>query len=130
MPDHNSVDEHVEWLKSRLDYRSEMAAAYREARSLEPVRVAEELRDLYSTAGVLVVDAQGHGVISAKIASTVHDTFHAFMLAELDRHEKTTPELLGAPQVRQNRTKRKNGSLSIGHRTSIEGRTSFRDWPV
>jgi serine phosphatase RsbU (regulator of sigma subunit) len=40
-----------------------------------------------------VVDAQGHGVISAKIASTVHDTFHAFMLAELDRHGKTTPEL-------------------------------------
>ena len=40
-----------------------------------------------------MVDAQGHGVISAKIASTVHDTFHAFMLAELDRHGKTTPEL-------------------------------------
>jgi hypothetical protein len=45
------------------------------------------------TAGVLVVDAQGHGVISAKIASTVHDTFHAFVLSELDRHGKTTPEL-------------------------------------
>jgi hypothetical protein len=40
-----------------------------------------------------VVDAQGHGVISAKIASTVHDTFHAFVLSELDRHGKTTPEL-------------------------------------
>jgi serine phosphatase RsbU (regulator of sigma subunit) len=93
MPDHNSVDDHVEWLKSRLDYRSEMEAAYREARSLEQVRVAEELGDLHSTAGVLVVDAQGHGVISAKIASTVHDTFHAFVLSELDRHGKTTPEL-------------------------------------
>lgn len=93
MPDHNSVDDHVEWLKSRLDYRSEMEAAYREARSLEQLRVAEDLRDLYSTAGVLVVDAQGHGVISAKIASTVHDTFHAFMLSELDRHGKTTPDL-------------------------------------
>jgi serine phosphatase RsbU (regulator of sigma subunit) len=93
MPDHNSVDDHVEWLKSRLDYRSEMEAAYREARSLEQVRVAEELRDLHSTAGVLVVDAQGHGVISAKIASTVHDTFHAFVLSELDRYGKTTPEL-------------------------------------
>jgi hypothetical protein len=40
-----------------------------------------------------VVDAQGHGVISAKIASTVHDTFHALMLSELDRYGKTTPDL-------------------------------------
>jgi len=44
------------------------------------VRIAEDLHELYSTAGVLVVDAQGHGIISAKIASTVHDTFHALML--------------------------------------------------
>ena len=93
MPDHNSVDEHVEWLKSRLDYRPEMEVTYREARSLEQLHVAEDLRDLYGTAGVLVVDAQGHGVISAKIASTVHDTFHAFMLSELDRYGKTTPNL-------------------------------------
>jgi hypothetical protein len=28
-----------------------------------------------------------------KVASTVHDTFHAFMLSELDRWGKTTPEL-------------------------------------
>jgi serine phosphatase RsbU (regulator of sigma subunit) len=52
------------------------------------------LRDLCSTAGVLVVDAQGHGIISAKIASTVHDTFHALMLTELDRYGKVTPEFL------------------------------------
>jgi serine phosphatase RsbU (regulator of sigma subunit) len=51
------------------------------------------LRDLYSSAGVLVVDAQGHGIISAKIASTVHDAFHALMLTELDRYGKTTPML-------------------------------------
>jgi serine phosphatase RsbU (regulator of sigma subunit) len=51
------------------------------------------LSDLSSTAGILVVDAQGHGIISAKIASTVHDTFHALMLVELDRYGKTTPEL-------------------------------------
>jgi serine phosphatase RsbU (regulator of sigma subunit) len=57
------------------------------------VRVAEDLRELYTTAGVLVVDAQGHGIISAKIASTVHDTFHALMLSELDHRGKTTPEL-------------------------------------
>ncbi len=54
---------------------------------------AENLRELYTTAGVLLVDAQGHGVISAKIASTVHDTFHAFILAELDRYGRTTPKL-------------------------------------
>jgi len=71
-----------------------MEADYRFARSSEQVRVAEDLRDLYSTAGVLVVDAQGHGIISAKIASTVHDTFHALMLTELDRYGKTTPMLL------------------------------------
>jgi len=39
------------------------------------------------------VDAQGHGIISAKIASTVHDTFHALMLSELDHRGKTTAEL-------------------------------------
>jgi serine phosphatase RsbU (regulator of sigma subunit) len=39
------------------------------------------------------VDAEGHGIISAKVASTVHDTFHAFMLSELDRWGKTTPDL-------------------------------------
>ena len=89
----NSVDDHVEWLKSRPGYRSEMETEYRDARSSEQVRVAEDLHELYSTAGVLLVDAQGHGIISAKIASTVHDTFHAFMLSELDRRGKTTPEL-------------------------------------
>src|SRR5579885_1047816 len=93
-PIRNSVDDHVQWLKSNPDYRSEMEAEYRFARSSEQVRVAEELRNLCSTAGVLVVDAQGHGVISAKIASTVHDTFHALMLTELDRYGRTTPMLL------------------------------------
>lgn len=92
-PPRNSVDDHVEWLRSRPDYSPEMEAEYRAARSLEQVRVAEDLHELYSTAGVLLVDAQGHGLISAKIASTVHDTFQAFMLSELDRHGTTTPEL-------------------------------------
>src|SRR6266481_9317718 len=68
----NSVDEHVEWLKSRSGYKPEMETEYREARSSEQVRVAEDLHELYSSAGVLVVDAQGHGIISATIASTVH----------------------------------------------------------
>ena len=92
-PPRNSVDDHVDWLKSRPGFRSEMETEYRKARSSEQVRVAEDLEELYTTAGVLLVDAQGHGIISAKIASTVHDTFHALMLAELDRRGKITPEL-------------------------------------
>jgi serine phosphatase RsbU (regulator of sigma subunit) len=59
---------------------------------LEQIRIAENLQQLYSIAGVLLVDAEGHGIISAKIASTVHDTFHAFMLSELDRYGATTPD--------------------------------------
>ena len=90
-PLRNSVDDHVEWLKPRPGFRSEMETEYRTARSSEQVRVAEDMEELYTTAGVLLVDAQGHGIISAKIASTVRDTFHALMLAELDRRGKTTP---------------------------------------
>jgi serine phosphatase RsbU (regulator of sigma subunit) len=90
---HNSVDDQVKWLKSRPGFKPEMEAAYREARSSEQVRVAEDLRELNNTGGVLLVDAQGHGVIAAKIASTVHDTFHALMLSELDHRGRTTPEL-------------------------------------
>lgn len=88
----NLVDDHVNWLKSKPGYKPEMESAYREARSSEQARAAEDLRELCSTAGVLLVDAEGHGIIAAKIASTVHDTFHALMLAELDRRGKTTPE--------------------------------------
>src|SRR6201997_1383225 len=96
----NSVDDHVEWLKSRPGYKPETEMEYRAARSSEQVRVAEDLHELYSTAGVLVVDAQGHGIISAKIASTVHDTFHALMLSELDHRGKTTPELFERVNLR------------------------------
>ena len=92
-PPRNSVDDHVEWLKSRPGFRPEMETEYRDARSSEEIRIAEDLHDLYNMAGVLLVDAQGHGVISAKIASTVHDTFHALMLSELDHRGKTTLEL-------------------------------------
>lgn len=92
-PPRNSVDDHVEWLKSRSGNKFGLEGEYRAARSSEQVRVAEDLHALYSTAGVLLVDAQGHGIIAAKIASTVHDTFHALMLSELDHRGKTTPEL-------------------------------------
>ena len=96
----NSVDEHVQWLKSKPGYNSAVAAEYRKAKSSEQLRIAENLQELYTTAGVLLVDAQGHGIISAKIASTVHDTFHALMLAELDRNGKTTPELFEKTNLR------------------------------
>ena len=99
-PVRNSVDDHVQWLKGTTGYRPEMEAEYRFARSSEQVRAAEDLRALCSTAGVLVVDAQGHGIISAKIASTVHDTFHALMLTELDHYGKVTPELLETLNLR------------------------------
>jgi len=89
----NSVDDHVRWLRTKPDYQPDMETAYREARSSEQARVAENLRELHTTAGVLLVDAQGHGIIAAKIASTVHDTFHALMLSELDHQGKTTPDL-------------------------------------
>src|SRR5438128_1130383 len=115
-PPRNSVDDHVEWLRSRPDYRSEMEAEYRAARSSEQVRVAEALHELYSTAGVLLVDAQGHGLISAKIASTVHDTFHAFMLSELDHHGMTTPELFENINLRLAHSVTARNALGIGER--------------
>jgi serine phosphatase RsbU (regulator of sigma subunit) len=92
-PIRNIVDDHIEWLKSTPGYQPEMEAEYRFSKSCEQVRVAEDLPELYTTAGILIVDAEGHGTISAKIASTVHDTFHALLLEELDRFGKTTPEL-------------------------------------
>jgi len=89
----NLVDDHVKWLSLRSILNGVEEAEYRRAKSSEQLRVADNLGELYTTAGVLLVDAQGHGIISAKIASTVHDTFHALMLSELDQYGKTTPEL-------------------------------------
>jgi serine phosphatase RsbU (regulator of sigma subunit) len=89
----NAVDEHVRWLASKSEPGQVREAEYRRAKSSEQLMIADNLRDLYTTAGVLLVDAEGHGIISAKIASTVHDTFHAFILSELDHYGKTTPEL-------------------------------------
>lgn len=89
----NGVDAHVRWLESRPGYTAADATQYRKAKSSEQLRIAEELEDLYTTAGVLLVDAQGHDLIAAKIASTVHDTFHTAMLSELDSYGKPTPAL-------------------------------------
>jgi len=99
-PPCNSVDDHVRWMKSRFGFKAEMETEYRRARSSEQVRAAEDLQELYSTAGILLVDAQGHGIIAAKIASTVHDTFHALMLSELDHRGETTPEMFERINVR------------------------------
>jgi serine phosphatase RsbU (regulator of sigma subunit) len=89
----NPVDAYVQWLKGRPDYVPAQAAEYRKSKRSEQLMVAENLQELYTVAGVLLVDAQGHGIISAKIASTVHDTFQAFMLSDLGRYGTTTPEL-------------------------------------
>lgn len=88
----NEVDIHVLWMEKRDGHTVEDEIGYRKAKSSEQLRVAEHLNELYDMAGVLLVDAQGHGIIAAKIASTVHDTFHAFMLSELDRIGKTTTD--------------------------------------
>lgn len=112
----NAVDDHVQWLKGTPGYRPEMEAQYRFARSSEEVRVAENLRELYSTAGVLLVDAQGHGIIAAKIASTIHDAFHALMLTELDRYGKATPELLENLNLRLAQSVTARNALGISER--------------
>ena len=89
----NEVDVHVQWPSSRAGYTDADGLQYRKAKSSEQLRIAENLQELYTTAEVLLVDAQGHGIIAAKIASTVHDTLHAFMLTELDRSGTITPAL-------------------------------------
>ena len=79
---------------------SNRRSGVQKAKSSEQLRIAKDLPDLLTTAGVLIVDAQGHGIISAKIASTVHDTFHALMLSELDHNGKTTPGFFEKINVR------------------------------
>jgi len=108
----NGVDAHVQWLEFRPGFNPVDAAEYRKAKSSEQLRIAEELPDLYTTAGVLLVDAEGHGVIAAKIASTVHDTFHTAMLAELDRNGKTTPEMFERINLRLARSVTARNALS------------------
>jgi serine phosphatase RsbU (regulator of sigma subunit) len=115
-PSRNCVDDHIEWMRGTPGYRPEMEAEYRFAKSSEQVRVAEDLPDLHSTAGVLVVDAQGHGIISAKIASTVHDTFHALMLVELDQYGKTTPELFENLNLRLAQSATARNALGMNER--------------
>ncbi len=108
----NGVDVHVQWLESRPGYDPADAAQYRRAKRSEQLRIAEGLQDLHTTAGVLLVDAQGHGVIAAKIASTVHDTFHTAMLSELDCNGKTTPDMFERINLRLARSVTARNALS------------------
>jgi serine phosphatase RsbU (regulator of sigma subunit) len=119
-PPRNSVDDHVLWLKSRPNFDPLIEAAYRESRSSEQVRVAEDLKALYTTAGVLLVDAQGHGIIAAKIASTVHDTFHALMLAALDQRGKTTPEFFERVNLRLAQSVTARNALGLDEKEAAE----------
>jgi serine phosphatase RsbU (regulator of sigma subunit) len=89
----NAVDVHLLWRRTKPDYTPDIDINYRRAKSSEQLRIAENLHELYTTAGVLLVDAQGHGSIAAKIASTVHDTFHTSMLWELDLNGKTAADI-------------------------------------
>jgi hypothetical protein len=62
----NLVDAHVEWMRSKARFTKTDEAQYRKAKTSEQQRNAEDLQSLYTTAGVLLVDAQGHDIISAK----------------------------------------------------------------
>ena len=114
----NEVDLHVQWMRSKPEYTSADVDGYRRAKSSEQLRVAENLQSLYETAGVLLVDAEGHGIIAAKIASTVHDTFQAFMLSELDRNGEATTDLFERLNVRL--------AQSVSARNAL-GRSQDRD---
>lgn len=108
----NSVDDHVQWMESTPDYNAADAAQYRKAKSSEQLRIAEGLEEFHTTAGVLLVDAQGHGIIAAKIASTVHDTFHTAMLSELDWSGKTAPDMFERINLRLARSVTARNALS------------------
>ena len=128
----NSVDEHVQWLGSKSNPSDVREAEYRRAKSSEQLMVADNLHELYTTAGVLLVDAQGHGIISAKIASTIHDTFHAFILTELDRYGKTTPKLFEDINVRlaQSVTWAETRTTSRNRDHALRRNTSRRTLPL
>ena len=57
----NSVDQFVHWLASNPPPNGLQEDEYRRAKSSEQFMVAENLRELYTSAGVLLVDAQGMG---------------------------------------------------------------------
>lgn len=116
----NLVDAHLQWLKSRPCYTPDDAMNYKRAKSSEQLRIAENLQELYTTAGVLLVDAQGHGGIAATIASTVHDTFHTAMLRELDLNGKTSAEVFEIINLRLAQSVTARNVLGFGPDSSRE----------
>ena len=116
----NLVDVHVQWLRSRPEYTPTDGSQYRKAKSSEQLRIAENLQELHTTAGVLLVDAQGHGSIAAKIASTVHDTFHTAMLCELDLNGKTTANVFEIINLRLAQSVTARNALGIDSDSSRE----------
>ena len=110
----NEVDAHVRWLSSQPGFADHDASQYRRAKSSEQLRIMENLHDLSANAGILLVDAEGHGVIAAKIASTVHDTLHAFMLSELDRSGTTAPVLFEQLNLRLAQSVTSRNALGYG----------------
>ena len=115
----NPVDDHIQWLKSKPGYTSAQGAEYRHAKSSEQLRVAEVLKELYTTAGVLLVDAQGHGIISAKIASTGHSGTHASQSMQVESTKKSPGTFSGrrraALAISQNHPRWVNGNIDISH---------------
>jgi len=112
------VDNQVEWLKSRPATNRKWKPNIERASS-EQVRVAEDLHELYSTAGVLVVDVKDTESFQRKIASTVHDTFHALCL-RTRLPGKTTPELFGRINLRLARSVTARNALGRSEKESAQ----------
>jgi len=112
-------------MESKPDYSSFDIAQYRKAKRSGQLRIAENLQDLYTVAGALLVDTEGHGVIAAKIASTVHDTFHTAMLSELHNYGKTTPELFERINLRFAHSVTARNALGARHRKQFLGNRNY-----
>jgi hypothetical protein len=61
------VDDHVCWLETRLNNEPSTPLEYRKAKSSEQLRIAEDLPELKTTAGVLLVDARGTALSRPKL---------------------------------------------------------------
>jgi hypothetical protein len=96
----NSVDDHVRWLESRPDNNTAMAAEYRKAKSSEQLRIAEDLQELFTTAGVLLVDAQGTGSSRRRLRRPyttpfMHSCFRNSIGAEKQRQSSSKRSISG-----------------------------------
>jgi hypothetical protein len=73
-PARNMVDDHVCWLENRLNQEPSTPLEYRKAKSSEQLHIAEDLPDLKTTAGVLLVDGRHTALFRPKLhrPSTIH----------------------------------------------------------